>query len=79
LTWKINRVLDTPKDYVCTKFGQNPLKDFDPSVHKDVTEGRMDGRKEGRTDGRTDGIVTISQLRWRGDNQVSGGGNLMPL
>jgi hypothetical protein len=33
---KINRVPDSPKDYVCTKFGQNPLKDVDSSVHKDV-------------------------------------------
>ena len=29
--------LDSPKDYVCTKFGQNPLKDVDSRVHKDVT------------------------------------------
>jgi hypothetical protein len=28
LTLKINRVQDSPKDYVCTKFGQNPLKDL---------------------------------------------------
>jgi hypothetical protein len=26
-----------------TKFGQNPLKDVDSSVHKDVTERRKDG------------------------------------
>jgi hypothetical protein len=26
---KINRVPDSLKDYVCTKFGQNPLKDVD--------------------------------------------------
>jgi hypothetical protein len=32
LTLKINRVLDSPKDYVCTKFGQNPLKDLDSRV-----------------------------------------------
>jgi hypothetical protein len=39
--------------YCCiTKFGQNPLKDVDPSVHKDVTERRTDGRTEGRKDGR---------------------------
>jgi hypothetical protein len=30
--WKINRVPDSPKDYVCTKFGQNPLKDVDSRV-----------------------------------------------
>jgi hypothetical protein len=32
LTLKINRVPDSPKDYVCTKFGQNPLKDVDSRV-----------------------------------------------
>ena len=34
LTLKINRVLESPKDYVCTKFGQNPLKDVDSRVFK---------------------------------------------
>jgi hypothetical protein len=29
MTLKINRVPDSPKDYVCTKFSQNPLKDVD--------------------------------------------------
>jgi hypothetical protein len=37
VTLKINRVPDSPKDYICTKFGQNPWKDLDSSVHKDVT------------------------------------------
>ena len=32
LTLKINRVPDSHKDYVCTKFGQNPLKDVDSRV-----------------------------------------------
>ena len=32
LTLKINRVPDSLKDYVCTKFGQNPLKDVDSRV-----------------------------------------------
>ena len=32
LTLKINRVSDSPKDYECTKFGQNPLKDLDSRV-----------------------------------------------
>jgi hypothetical protein len=32
LTLKINRVPDSPKDYVCIKFGQNPLKDVDSRV-----------------------------------------------
>jgi hypothetical protein len=30
--WKINRVPDSHKDYVCTKFGQNLLKDVDSRV-----------------------------------------------
>ena len=32
MTLKINRVPNSPKDYVCTKFGQNPLKDLDSRV-----------------------------------------------
>jgi hypothetical protein len=32
LTLKINRVPDSPKDYVCTKIGENPLKDLDSRV-----------------------------------------------
>jgi hypothetical protein len=32
LTLKINWVPDSPKDYICTKFGQNPLKDLDSRV-----------------------------------------------
>jgi hypothetical protein len=32
LTLKINRVPDSPKDYVCTMFGQIPLKDVDSRV-----------------------------------------------
>jgi hypothetical protein len=32
MTLKTNRVPDSPKDYVCTKFGQNPLKDVDSRV-----------------------------------------------
>ena len=32
LTLKINRVPDSLKDYVCTKFGENPLKDVDSRV-----------------------------------------------
>ena len=34
MTLKINRVPVSPKDYVYTKFGQNPLKDVDSSVHQ---------------------------------------------
>jgi hypothetical protein len=32
LTLKINRVPDSPKDYVCTNFGQNLLQDVDSRV-----------------------------------------------
>ena len=34
LTLKINRVSDSLKDKVCTKFYQNRLKDVDSNVHK---------------------------------------------
>ena len=67
MTLKINRVPDSLKDYVCTKFGQNPLKDFDPSVHKDVTEGRMEGRK----DRRKDGSIIISLCNFVGEGITS--------
>ena len=39
LTLKINRVPDSPKDYVCTKFGQNPLKDVDSRVFTRMLRG----------------------------------------
>jgi hypothetical protein len=51
---KINRVPDSPKDYVCTKFGQNPLKDVDSRVFTRML--CTDRRKEGQKDGS----VTIS-------------------
>jgi hypothetical protein len=39
---KINRVPDSPKDYVpvCTKFGQNPLKDVDSRVFTRMLRGK---------------------------------------
>jgi hypothetical protein len=40
LTLKINRVPDSPKDYVCTKFGQNPLKDVDSRVFTKMLHGK---------------------------------------
>ena len=34
-----NKLCDLENQYgVCTKFDQNPLKDVDSSVHKDVTQ-----------------------------------------
>jgi hypothetical protein len=40
MTLKINRVPDTPKDEVCTKFGQNPLKDVDSRVFTRMLYGK---------------------------------------
>jgi hypothetical protein len=40
LTLKINKVPDSPKDYVCTKFGQNPLKDVDSRVFTRMLRGK---------------------------------------
>ena len=39
-TLKINRVPDAPKDHVCTKFGQNPLKDVDSRVFTRMLHGK---------------------------------------
>jgi len=39
LTFKIDRVPDSPKDYVWTKFGQNPLKDVDSRVFTKMLSG----------------------------------------
>jgi hypothetical protein len=50
MTLKINRVPDSPKDEVCTKFSQNPLKDVDTRVFTRMWW----------TDGRKDGSVTLS-------------------
>jgi carbamoylphosphate synthase small subunit len=47
---QINRVPDSLKDSVCTKFGQNPLKHVDSRVFTRML----------RKEGRTDGSVTIS-------------------
>jgi hypothetical protein len=48
---------------VCTKFGQNPLKDVDSREFTRVL------RKEGRKDGRTDGSVTISLCNSVGEGE----------
>jgi hypothetical protein len=66
---KINRVPDSPKDYVCTKFGQNPLKDVDPRVFTRML-WKDDGRKEGQKEGRTDGSVTISLHNFVGEEII---------
>ena len=41
LTLKINRVPDSHKDYVCTKFGQNPLNDVDSRVLTRMLHGKI--------------------------------------
>ena len=40
LTLKINRVPDFLKGRVCTKFGQNPLKDVDSRVFTRMLQGK---------------------------------------
>ena len=52
MTLETNRVPDSPKDYVCTKFGQNPLKDVDPRVFTRIV---------------SDGGVTISPRNFVGE------------
>ena len=61
---KINRVPDSLKDKICTKFGQNPLKDVDPRVFTRML------RKDGRMEGRTDGSVTISLRNFVGEGII---------
>jgi hypothetical protein len=36
-----SRVPDSPKDYACTKFGQNPLKDVDSRVFTRMLRGKI--------------------------------------
>jgi carbamoylphosphate synthase small subunit len=60
MTLKINRVPDSLKDYVCTKFGQNPLKDVDSRVFTRML----------RKDGRTEGSVTISPRNFVGEGII---------
>ena len=40
MTLKINRVSESLKDLVCTKFGQNPLKDVDSRVFTRMLRGK---------------------------------------
>ena len=56
LTLKINRVPDSLKDSMCTKFGQNPLKDVDSKVFTRML--------------RTDGSVTISLRNFVGEGII---------
>jgi carbamoylphosphate synthase small subunit len=60
MTLKINRFPDCFKDYVCTKFGQNPLKDVDSRVFTRML----------RKDGRKDGSVNISLYNFVGEEII---------
>jgi hypothetical protein len=40
MTLKINRVSDSPKDQVCTKFSQNPLKNVNSRVFTRMLHGK---------------------------------------
>ena len=64
MTLKINRVPDSLMDQICTKFGQNPLKDVDPRVFTRIVT-------DGRTEGRTDSSVTISPRNFVGEGITS--------
>jgi hypothetical protein len=68
MTLKINRVPDSLKDKICTKFGQNPLKDVDPRVFTRML--RKDRRTEGRQEGRMDGSITISLRNFVGEGII---------
>ena len=72
MTLKINRVPDFLIDQVCTKFGQNPLKDVDSIVFTRMLRGKnfkyvqsfVDSivftkmlRTDGRTEGRTETLL----------------------
>ena len=57
LTLKINRVSDSLKDWACTKFGQNTLKDVDSRVFTRML----------RKDRRTEGSATISLRNFVGE------------
>ena len=51
--------------YVCTKFGQNPLKDVDSRVFTRML------RKDGREEGRKEGSDTISLRNFVGKGIIN--------
>jgi hypothetical protein len=72
MTLKINRVPDSPKDYECTKFGQNPLKDFDSRVFtrmlcdKNLTLWPWPWKSIGfQTLVRTKYVPSLVKIHWR--------------
>jgi hypothetical protein len=70
LTLKINRVPDSPKDYVCTKFGQNPLKDLDSRVFTRMLCGKNLTLWPWQSIGlqtlvRTKYVPSLGKIHWR--------------
>jgi hypothetical protein len=70
LTLKINRVPDSPKDYVCTKFGQNPLKNVDSRVFTRMLRGKNLTRWPWKSIGfqtllRTKYVPSLVKIHWR--------------
>jgi len=57
MTLKINRIPDSFKDWVCSKFGQNPLKDVDSRVFTRML--------------RKDGSVTIPLRNFVGEGIIN--------
>jgi hypothetical protein len=57
-------VPDSLKDYVCTRLGQNPLKEVDSRVFTRMLW------KEGRTDRWTDGSIIISHCNFVGEGII---------
>jgi hypothetical protein len=70
LTLKINRVPDSPKDYVCTKFGQNPLKDLDSRMFTRMLCGKNLTRWPWKSIGfqslvTTKYVPSLVKIHWR--------------
>ena len=70
LTLKINRVPDSPKDYACTKFDQNPLKDVDSREFTRMLCGKHLTRWPWKSTGfqtllRTKFVPSLVKINWR--------------
>jgi hypothetical protein len=70
LTFNINRVPDSPKDYVCTKFCQNPLKDVDSRVFTRMLPDKKITKWPWKSIGfqtlqRTKYIPSLVKIHWR--------------
>jgi hypothetical protein len=70
MTLKTNRVPDSPKDYVCTKCGQNPLKDLDSRVFSRMLWGKNLTQWPWKSIGfhtlvRTKYVPSLVKIHWR--------------